>query len=362
METYAAGAAPELSVVICSHNGERMLPSALEGLRGQSLDAKRFEVIVVDDGSTDATASIATAHGARVVRLDPNRGIAAARNAGVSAARGAIVAFTDDDCEPEQDWLAALVVSFADPGTEGVGGQVRPASNDGFVLRYLAVRRPLAPLGGDLLSSANLGYRLWLYLRTAVGSGAPLAAGASLYSVVGANMAFRRELIFELGGFDEAFVFGGEEEDLCRRAHARAAGARLLYEPAAVVRHRFEPTLRDTLRRSRAYGKGNARSARKDADVRMILYPSPVLALAMILAALLSRRRAPALLGAIIPLLGYARWPALAWRTRSPEALVYPYLQLAEEAWTMLGELEGHKAGYTAVPNTQLRSERTYHG
>jgi glycosyltransferase involved in cell wall biosynthesis len=358
----AADPSPDVSVVICSHNGERMLPSALAHVYSQSLSPERFEVIVVDDGSTDGTAEVAAAHGARVLRLTPNCGLAGARNAGVSAARGVIIAFTDDDCEPERDWLAALVASFSDPATDGVGGQVRSASSDGFVLRYVAARCPLAPLGADLLASANRRYRLWLYLRSVICSGAPLLVGESLYSVVGANMAFRRKVILELGGFDEAFVFGSEEEELCRRAHARDGGARLLYEPAAVVRHRFEPSLRDTLRRARSYGKGKARAASKDADVRLVVYPSPVVVLAMFIVALLSRRRAPAVFVAIAPLFAYARWPSRAWRTRSLEPLVYPYLQLAEEAWTMRGELEGRRAGYAPATSTQLQPAQTYHG
>jgi glycosyltransferase involved in cell wall biosynthesis len=360
METNAA-ASVDVSVVVCTHNGERTLPAALDSLRRQSLDRERFEVIVVDDGSTDGSAAVAAAHGARVVRIDPNRGLAAARNAGVSAANGAIVAFTDDDCEPERDWLATLLASFSAAATDGVGGRVCSASSDGFVLGYVAARCPLAPLGADLLSSASRRYRLWLYLHGVLGSGPRLAAGASLYSVVGANMAFRRELIFELAGFDEAFAFGGEEEELCRRAHARAGGARLLYEPEAVVRHRFEPSLRDTLRRSRAYGKGKARSACKDANVRLVAYPSPIVALGMIVASLLSRRRTPVMFGAILPLFAYSRWPRSAWRTQSLAPLAYPYLQLAEEAWTMLGELEGRRSGYVAVPSTQLQTGQTYH-
>jgi cellulose synthase/poly-beta-1,6-N-acetylglucosamine synthase-like glycosyltransferase len=315
-------------------------------------------VIVVDDGSTDRTAELAVAQGARVVRLERNSGPAAARNAGVTAAKGVIVAITDDDCEPADSWLAALASSFSDPHTDGVGGRVLAASTDGFLLRYLAARQPLAPINVELLASNDLGYRLRLYLRSVLRPGPDLSAGADLYSVPGANMAFRRELLLELGGFDEAFTFAGEDDDLCHRAHSRPGGTRLRYEPSAVVLHRFERSLRDTLRRSRAYGNGNARLASKHPDVRLIVYPFPIAVLMAIMAAALTRRKAPAVLGAIIPLVGYARWPTLSWRTRSLEPLAYPFLQLAEETWMMLGELEGRRAGYAPVPSRQLRPEQ----
>src|SRR2546429_955742 len=90
-------------------------------------------------------------------------------------------------------------------------------------------------------------------------------------------MAFRRELILELGGFDETFAFGGEEEELCRRGHSRPGGLELRYEPGAVVVHRFDPRVRDVLRRARAYGRGHARMASKDRSVRPIIYPFPLL-------------------------------------------------------------------------------------
>jgi O-antigen biosynthesis protein len=346
--------APELSVVICSHNGERTLGATFAALQRQSFNPSRYEVIVVDDGSTDRTSELAASHAARVVTLARPAGLAAARNAGVSAARGSVVVFTDDDCEPQEGWLAGLASAFSDPALDGVGGRVEAASTDGFLLRYVAASNPLAALPAELLASTGLAYRLRLYLRSVLRSEPGPAPGAQLYSVVGANMAIRRELIIELGGFDEAFTFGAEEEDLCRRAHSRPQGAHLRYEPSAVVRHRFQPTLRDSLRRARAYGRGHARAAIKHPDMRLIAYPFPVVVAMAILAALITRRKGAIALGGLAPLAAYARWPTYAMRTRSLEPLSYPYLQLLEETWTMIGELQGRQAGYTSVPSHQL--------
>ena len=87
---------PRISVVVCSLDGAAHIGRCLAALAAQRHDA--FEVIAVDDGSTDATGSIAVAAGARLVHHETPRGLSAARNAGLREARGAIVAFTDDDC------------------------------------------------------------------------------------------------------------------------------------------------------------------------------------------------------------------------------------------------------------------------
>jgi glycosyltransferase involved in cell wall biosynthesis len=337
-------ARPELSVIVCSHNGERGLPGALSHLRRQTLDRSRYEVIVVDDGSTDGTSDVARSAGARLVRLDRNSGLAAARNAGVSAARAPIVAFTDDDCEPDEGWLAALRVPFEDARVGGVGGAVVPACANRRLLHYLQERNPLSPLSDELLAGDTPLYRLGLYLRNVLGHRPELRDRERLYSPVGANMAFRREVISELGGFDESFTFGGEEEELCRRGHRRAEGLLLVYASHAVVVHRFAPRLGDPLRRARAYGRGYARTRRKHPELRPIIYPFPLLAAATAAAGLVGRRRSLLALGALLPPAAYGRWQRLAWRSRSPAPLLFAYLELSEETWTMVGELQGHRA------------------
>ena len=340
--------------MVCSHNGERTLPGLLESLREQSLSSERYEVILVDDGSTDRTAAVAEDWGVRLIRLSQNAGLAAARNAGVRAASAAIVAFTDDDCEADRDWITALLAAFENLDVAGVGGRVVPSPGGGFVLRYLARRNPLAPLKADLLASNHPVYRLGLYLRaTALGETEP-RRGEELYSVVGANMAFRRQVILDLDGFDESFAFGVEEEDFCMRVHAAQERATLLYEPSAVVFHRFERRLSATLRRSRTYGRGHARAGIKHQDLRLILYPVPLAVLISIVSGLLLSDRTILIVGALGPLAGYPRWLRDTWEEKSPEPLAYPYLQLAQEIYTMLGELEGRQAGYGPVPSTHL--------
>ena len=207
-----------VSVVVCTHNGARMLPLALDALARQHPPAGGFEAVIVDDRSTDGSAELAAAAGAKVVRLtgEQGGGLAAARNAGIRAASGDLVAFTDDDCEPEPTWLRELIEPMRDPTVDGVTGCTVPGSDRDLVLRYLARRNPLAPLPSVLLESRRPLFRLRTYLRDNLGPTRVLPAGAPLYSVVGANMAFRLSFLDTMGGFDPGIRFGGEEEDLCR--------------------------------------------------------------------------------------------------------------------------------------------------
>ncbi len=341
-------------MIVCSHNGATTLGRALCSLSRQTLERERYEIIVVDDGSEDGTSELSAAYeGVRTIRLETNAGLAAARNAGVAASRAGLVAFTDDDCEADPEWAAAVLQAFEEPHLDGIGGAAVPAPDTSVVLRFLAVHNPLRPLGAQLLESNHPLHRLRLYLRELWTPG-ELACGAQLYSVAGASMAFRRQAILDLDGFDEAFAFGGEEEDLCRRLHARTGGAVLRYEPRARVLHYFQPGLGDTLRRSRSYGRGNARSARKHQDVRPIVYPAPVvLTLAAILAVVTGRPRwlAAALAG---PLALYPGWWRNVLNQRSPEPIVYPYIQLLQELYSMAGQTSGWRAGYQPIPSIHL--------
>ena len=336
---------PKCTVVVCSHNGAQQLPRLLASLRRQSVPTESFEVIVVDDGSRDGTAAVAEDAGARVVRLRPGRGLAGARNAGIDAARAQVVAFTDDDCEANPGWVEALLRRFSEPTIDAVGGRVTPGTGDSFNLRYVALRNPLLPLGAQYTSSTSWIGRLAMYLRRTIVGPTALVAGEPLYSVVGANMAFRRALLSRVGGFDPAFRFGGEEEDLCQRAATMAAC--IVYEPAALIVHHFKPGLTDTFRRSIAYGRGNARRALKQSDVRPIVFPLSLSVVGALLVGLCARRRSLVAISLVAPIALYPRWAVDAVRTRSPEPVVYPYVELAQEVCTMWGELEGWRAGYT---------------
>lgn len=114
-----------ISVVIPARNSAETIGLCIEALLAQSTARGEYEVIVVDDGSTDGTAAIAEGEGTRVLS-QPHHGPAAARNLGLREARGEIVLFTDADCIPTSTWIEEMTKPFADPDVVGVKGAYSP--------------------------------------------------------------------------------------------------------------------------------------------------------------------------------------------------------------------------------------------
>jgi glycosyltransferase involved in cell wall biosynthesis len=326
-------ASPDMSVVICSLNGAAGVQRCLRLVASQTI-IERLEVIVVDDGSTDDTSEVAIAEGVVVIRHESNRGLSAARNTGVLATTAPIVAFLDDDCEPEQHWAERLLDGYEDPDVVGVGGSVVPQGGAGYMGRFLERHNPLAPLEYELARSERLPYRIALYLRRQWRSEPPNER-RRMYSLVGANMSFRREALTRAGMFDERFRLGSDELDLCRRVNNASPDGRLLLEPSARVVHRFEPSLRDTLRRSRAYGVGAARMYRKWPTLRPTVFPFPF----VMVVVLASCARRPRLLplALCVPHLMFPGGILRAAQTGSVMSLLDPAVLLAQEAASNVG-------------------------
>jgi GT2 family glycosyltransferase len=223
---------PRISVVVCSHNGSRTIRDTLRGLA--DLDYPDYEVIVVDDGSTDATAKIAAEHDVCLIRTE-NQGLSAARNVGLEAATGSIVAYIDDDAYPDRHWLQYLAWTFLTTPYVGVGGPNIPPANDGPIAECVA-RAPGGPL--HVMISAR-----------------------EAEHIPGCNCAFRRECLQAMGGFDASFRVAGDDVDLCWRLLER--GWKLGFQPAAMVWHHRRNSVRAYWKQQKGYGKAEALLERK---------------------------------------------------------------------------------------------------
>lgn len=326
----------DMSVVICSLNGADGVDRCLRALARQTIHSS-LEVIVVDDGSTDATSDVGRAHEAMVVRHSTNLGLAAARNSGLAAATAPVVAFLDDDCEPEQVWAEQLLTGYQE-GVIGAGGPILPTGRSGLIMRYLERNNPLRPQEANLGESDRLTYRLMLYLQRQWMRTDELAS-RDVYSFAGANMSFLRQALIEVGQFDERFRFGGEDLDICIRLRQAFPSRRLTFVPKARIAHHFKPSMHDTLRRSRAYGRGSARMYRKWPSMSPTFFPGPVVVLAMLL--LSKRFRVLAIAAVATPHLLFPRGLRYAVSDRSGAGLLDAYIQLAQEACNDIGFLEG---------------------
>jgi GT2 family glycosyltransferase len=212
---------PEVSVIVPVRNGAGSIRQLLESLGAQTLARERFEVIVVDNASSDRTPEIAAEHGARVVHEGvPNR--SRARNRGVTEAASALYAFTDADCIADPGWLEALIgCQSAAPLVAG-DVRVRVRERPNAVERYEALWR--------------FGQESWVRQGWAAT----------------ANLLVRAEAFEEIDGFDPSWRHIGEDADFCLRA--ADAGYGLAYCPAAVVEHEAERELRPLLERCFRHG------------------------------------------------------------------------------------------------------------
>jgi GT2 family glycosyltransferase len=224
---------PRVSVVVCVHNGARTLAECLDGIA--RLRYPDYEVIVVDDGSTDATAAIAQARPVRLVVTGANVGLSRARNLGLAAASGEIVAYIDDDAWPDPYWLHYLAWTFLTSDHAGVGGPNLPPPGDGLVADCVA-NTPGGPIH-------------------------ILIDDEEAEHIPGCNMAFRRSALTAVGGFDARFRIAGDDVDLGWRLQQR--GWTLGFHPAAVVWHHRRGLVRAFWRQQLNYGRAEALLERK---------------------------------------------------------------------------------------------------
>ncbi|MBI2194252.1 MAG: glycosyltransferase [Planctomycetes bacterium] len=224
---------PRVSVVVVTYNGGRTLRETLDSL--MSLHYPDHEILVVNDGSTDDTEAIAQSFPRVKLISTENRGLSAGRNTGLEHASGEIIAYTDDDCRVDPDWLLYLVSELLDGDDAAVGGPNLPPEDDPFVAQCVAA----APGGPNHV----------------------LLNDREAEHIPGCNMAFRTQTLRDLGGFDPFFVTAGDDVDVCWRL--RDHGLKIRFAPSAVVWHRRRPSVGRYLRQQRGYGDAETRLERK---------------------------------------------------------------------------------------------------
>ncbi|WP_229743948.1 glycosyltransferase [Aliidongia dinghuensis] len=219
---------PRVSVVVCAYNADRTMDQCLASL--EHLNYPDYEVIVVNDGSTDRTLEISQRYDYCKIISQPNKGLSVARNVGAEMATGEIVAYTDSDCVADKDWLTYLVAKMQHKGLAAVGGPNFPPPED------------------DLVPAA-----------VAVSPGGPthvLVSDEVAEHIAGCNMAFRRDVLLQLGGFDPVYRAAGDDVDICWRF--QNAGYTIGFAPAAVVWHFRRNTVEAYLNQQKGYGKAEA--------------------------------------------------------------------------------------------------------
>jgi glycosyltransferase involved in cell wall biosynthesis len=219
---------PLVSVVVCSYNGAKTLEACLESL-GQ-INYPNYEVILVDDGSTDNTSEIAARFQSVRYIHQENHGLSHARNTGAAAAKGQIFAYTDSDCMADEDWLYYLVGTLNAGSFSGVGGPnvTPPAQN-------------------------------WIQACVAGAPGGPshvLLTDTIAEHIPGCNMAFRRSAFESVGGFDTEYRKAGDDVDFCWRL--QQSGHVIGFSPTALVWHHRRFTLKAFMKQQEGYGEAES--------------------------------------------------------------------------------------------------------
>ncbi|MBI3492891.1 MAG: glycosyltransferase, partial [Acidobacteria bacterium] len=235
---------PRVSVVVCAYNAADTIADCLTSLERQTYP--NYEIILVNDGSTDRTSEIGHGH-PRVRVLDtPNGGLSAARNVGLAEATGEIVAYTDADTRADRDWLTFLIQPFLTSDVVGSGGPNVVPADDPPIAQCIA-RAPGSP--AHVLLDDRIAEH-----------------------VPGCNMAFRRDALLAIGGFNPIYLRAGDDVDVCWRLQAR--NWKIGFASSALVWHHHRSSVGAYWRQQVGYGEGEtwlmAHHREKFLDGRML--------------------------------------------------------------------------------------------
>jgi len=195
----------KVTLYIPCYNAEKYIIKCLEGVLRQTYPID--EILIIDDGSTDKTVEIALNYPVKIIKHGKNKGLAAARNTAFKNAKNEYVAALDADCVPEPDWLEKLMENFTDD-IVGVGGKLIEKYTNTLADKWRAVH--MRQHWGDK----------------------KIVNPPFLH---GCNNVYRKDIIEEIGFYDEKFRTNAEDVDLCRRL--RRKGYNFIYEPKAIVKH-----------------------------------------------------------------------------------------------------------------------------
>jgi cellulose synthase/poly-beta-1,6-N-acetylglucosamine synthase-like glycosyltransferase len=312
-----------ISVIVPVRNAAHTIGACLDGLQAQSVSRDRYEVIVVDDGSTDDTRDIVKGHSV-ILLTQAHEGPAAARNRGVGAARGEIVLFTDADCVPGREWIEEMVRPFDDPEVVGVKGAYRTRQEE-IVARFvqreyeeryerMARRRFI-----DFIDTYSAGYR--------------------------------REVFLAQGGFDTAYPNASvEDQELSFRLAER--GHKMVFNPRAAVYHQHPDSVALYFKRKLNIGYWKVRvlqshpgKAVRDSHTPQTLKAQMVLVTTTMALALLVLWRSSfcsvASLSLLLLLISVMPFSLKAFSKDPPVGLISPFMLLVRAVALGLGMIGG---------------------
>lgn len=331
------------SIVLCTYNREKHIKRCLESLISQNFPKNRYEIIVVDDGSTDATMDIVSQYPVRLIKHKKNQGIAAARNTGLKAAKGKIYICFDDDCYADKDWLKNLAKAYKRYETDtvmGICGFIELTGQSGLIDKYMEDIGYANPSPVIYGLSTNPIIRFYAYLKNMF---FPAIQGhekeLEVNEIWGANCSFPISILKAINGWNEK-MSGVEDTELCDRIKKRFPDKKFMCTKDAVIYHDHQLSLDGFLHKPYSRGPVTLKFYQKNSKFPPI-FPFPVAIVLITLIALLLRPLYGLVSVFITPQLFYAWWGIKAANKRKLYYLLFPYLQGGYELSTVLGLLKG---------------------
>ena len=336
---------PFMSVVIITFNGAKTLDRTIQSIVSQDYPSKNFEIIVIDDGSTEDIKIITDKTDCVKYFRQENLGISAARNRGLEEVLGQIYVSMDDDTIASSNFLLELAKTYnTKQNIAGVGASMsNDSGSEKLTSSYISsMGAGIGPLVREPISS-RISSRLKDYIL-------PSSTPESAYNPIevlelyGANGSYPVTVLKAVNGWDP-MMSGVEDRDLCYRIKARYPGSKFYGLLTATIIHNPHVSLRNYILRGWKRGPVNLKFYQRMSMFPPI-FPYPIFILILIFASLIFKSILAMLIILILPQILYYKWPARVTRTKNWNFLIFPYIQLLEESASLCGLLRGYLRAY----------------
>lgn len=331
---------PFVSIVLCTHNGEKKISEALNSLIQLEYPKELYEVIVIDDGSTDNTAAIVRKYPFDFYQLTDNKGLSAARNYGLYRAKGEIYVCFDDDCVCEKDWLENLIGLYKFKNVIGVGGFIKESKHNSIIDSYVYEIGYGNPSRVNTSGSLNFISRFINYVINMI---RPIGTSKSevieVNEIYGLNSSFLISALKEIGGWDEE-LSGAEDMDLCQRIHKRYPEKLFLVHKKAKIIHNHKSSFVNFINRPLIRANAIYAYYAKHSKFPPI-FPYPFLIIAI---CLFFGRYNPiylVLTFVLVCQIFYFWWLINFLAKRNARYLIFPYIQFSVELMSIIGLFKG---------------------
>lgn len=329
-----------VSVVICTYNRHDELKKTLDGVFAQDYPRDKYEVIVVDDGSTDGTPRLCEKYPLKYIRHTENAGIPVVRNKGLFAAKNEIVAYLDDDCIAAPNWLSEFVKVYDDPDVMAAGGLIVARDEKSVTSRYMAQMGYGNPHFFSVNKSMSI-FDLLLYvikirlfpIFEMKGNVFPIK------ELCGANCSFRRDKALAVGGYDETLMTS-EDTKIAKDMLEQFPQGKIVYTKSAVVAHKHHTSFFKYMKNEFVRAKNTFKVFQQEVKYPPIS-PFSLMVLFMLIVLLFVKPDLVLPAVFILPQLAYFWWPMKLFMRGKLSFLLFPYMQFFLELSRTVGIIYG---------------------